>query len=97
MSELIIALENARDYIDVLLVVFKDNFGNLDLSGVGLKVNSTKSHLSRYELEYLGCLMNIKELRPTIEKLEAIINAYSHTKNLKPVEKLLWDDLLLSQ
>jgi hypothetical protein len=36
MIELMTALEISYDYIDNLLVVFKDSFGNLDLSGVGL-------------------------------------------------------------
>jgi len=83
MSELMFGLEFARAYIDDLLVVSKDSFeSHLEhleevftrLAGAGLKVNATKSHFCQDELEYLGYLINRKGVRPTMKKVEAIMN-----------------------
>jgi Reverse transcriptase (RNA-dependent DNA polymerase) len=80
MSELMFGLEFARAYIDDLLVDSKDSFENhlehLEevlprLASAGLKVNVTKSHFCRDELEYLGYFINRKGVRPTMKKVEA--------------------------
>ena len=44
------------------------------LAEAGLKVNATKSHFCRDQLEYLGYLINRKGVRPTLKKVEAITN-----------------------
>jgi Reverse transcriptase (RNA-dependent DNA polymerase) len=71
MSELMEGLEFARSYIDDFLVVSKDNFEtHLDhlekvfirLAEAGLKINASKSSFCCNELEYLGYLINRKEL-----------------------------------
>ena len=76
MSELMLGLEFSRAYIDDLLVVSKDSFENhlehleevfTQLASAGLKVNATKIHFCRDELEYLGYLINRKGIRPTME------------------------------
>ena len=83
MSELMFGLEFARAYLDDLLIVSKDDFENhlkyleevfTRLASAGLKVNATKSHFCCDELEYLGYLINRKGVRPTIKKVEAIMN-----------------------
>ena len=67
MSELMQGLEFARAYIDDLLVVSKGNFTThlehletvfTRLAEAGLKINATKSHFCKDELEYLGYLIN---------------------------------------
>ena len=88
MSELMAGLEFCRAYIDDLLVVSKGNFEqHLDhleqsltrLSEAGLKVNATKSHFCKTELEYLGYLINKEGVRPTMKKVEAIKNIATPT------------------
>jgi len=83
MSELMVGLEFARAYIDDLLVVSKGDFAThlehleqvfTRLAEAGLKVNATKSHFCRDQLEYLGYLINRKGVRPTLKKVEAITN-----------------------
>jgi Reverse transcriptase (RNA-dependent DNA polymerase) len=86
MSELMFGLEFARAYIDNLLVLSKDSFENhlehleevfTRLASAGLKVNVTKSHFCRDELQYLGYLINRKGVRPTMKKVEAIMKIAS--------------------
>ena len=83
MSDLMAGLEFARAYLDDLLVVSKGDFDtHLDhleqvfthLAEAGLKVNVTKSHFCKYELEYLGYLINREGVRPSMKKVEAIRN-----------------------
>jgi hypothetical protein len=83
MSKLVFGLEFFKAYIDDLLLVTKDSFGKHDenleyvftqLSSAGIKANTTKSHFFCNKLEYLGYLMNRKGLRPTMKKVEAVMN-----------------------
>ena len=83
MSDLMTGLEFARADLDDLLVVSKGDFDtHLDhleqvftrLAEAGLKVNVTKSHFCKYELEYLGYLINREGVRPSMKKVEAIRN-----------------------
>jgi hypothetical protein len=94
MSELMFGLEFARAYLDDLLLVSKDSFENhfihleevfTRLACAGLKVNASKSHFCSDKLEYLGYLINRKGVRPTMEKVEAImkIDAPTTRKHLR--------------
>ena len=83
MSELMAGLEFVRAYLDDLLIVSKGTFEeHLDhieqvltrLLEAGLKVNATKSHFCRDELEYLGYIINREGVRPSMKKVEAIRN-----------------------
>ena len=49
------------------------------LSEAGLKINATKSHFCKDELEYLGYLINREGVRPTMKKVEAIKNIATPT------------------
>ena len=83
MSDLMAGLEFVRAYLDDLLVVskgsFEDHLNHIEqvcnrLAEAGLKVNVSKSHFCKHELEYLGYLINREGVRPTMKKVEAIRN-----------------------
>ena len=79
MSELVSGLEFARAYIDDLLIITNDNFQKhlehleqvlIKLTEAGLKVNITKSDLTKAELKYLGFWITRKEFNPSVRKLK---------------------------
>ena len=83
MSDLMAGLDFVRAYLDDLLVVskgtFEDHLNHIEqvctrLAEAGLKVNVSKSHFCKHELEYLGYLINREGVRPTMKKVEAIRN-----------------------
>mgnify|MGYP006175924273 CR=1 FL=1 len=76
-------LEFARAYIDDLLIVSHKNFethvDHLEqvftrLAEAGLKINAVKSHFCQNQLEYLGYLIDRQGVRPTIKKVQAILD-----------------------
>ena len=82
MSELMAGLEFARAYIDDLLVVsngsYEKHLDHLEqvltrLAEAGLKINAEKSKFCATELEYLGYLITRQGVRPTLKKVEAIL------------------------
>ena len=82
MGDRMEGLEFARACIDDLLVVSKgtlqDHLDQLKqvqqrLNEAGLKVNVSKSHLCKTEMEYLSYLINRQGVRPNLKKLEAMI------------------------
>ena len=71
MSELMMALENLKTYLDNLLIITKSNLiDHLDklkkvltkLRSAGLKINANKSTFCSFETEYLGYTLTKKVL-----------------------------------
>ena len=83
MSELMQGLEFARAYLDDLLIISTEvGFdGHLDklelvlnrLSEAGLKINAVKSFFARTNLEYLGYNISREGIRPSQNKVQAIL------------------------
>ena len=82
INDLVEDLEFAMAYIDDLLIItkgtFQDHLDHLEqvltrLLEAGLKVNGTKSKFCDIELEYLGYLINRQGVRPTTQKVKAIL------------------------
>ena len=81
MSELMNGLEFVRAYIDDLLTLTCDRFGDhlekledvfKRLQNAGLKVNANKSFFAKGELEYLGYWVTREGIQPVAKKVEAI-------------------------
>ena len=83
MSELMEELDYVRTYLDDLLVIgnttFDDHLDQLrtvlrQLSRAGLKVNAEKSSFCAPEIEYLGYMLTADGIRPTEQKVKAILD-----------------------
>ena len=92
MGDLFADLENARAYIDNLLVLTKGNWeehlAKLDkvltrLFRAGLKVNIKKSFLGKHKLEYLGYWISQDGVQPLKKKVEAILKITEPTTKKK--------------
>ena len=77
MSELVSGLEFARAYIDDLLIITNNDFQKhlehleqvlIKLTEAGLKVNITKSDLTKSELKYLGFWISREGIKPLRKK-----------------------------
>jgi hypothetical protein len=84
-------LDFVRTYIDGLLVITQESFGDhlekLDLvlqqlEDAGLKVNGNKSSCARTELEYLGYWITCNGIKPLSDKVKAIMQI-AEPKNRK--------------
>ena len=83
MSELMSGLEFARAYLDDLLILSTEpgldkHLEKLEqvltrLQAAGLKINAVKSFFARTNLEYLGYNISREGLRPSLKKVEAIL------------------------
>ena len=83
MSELMSGLEFARAYLDDLLILstepgLDNHLEKLEqvltrLQAAGLKINAVKSFFARTNLEYLGYNISREGLRPSLKKVEAIL------------------------
>ena len=97
MSELMVALEFVRAYIDDLLCITK---GSLDdhlsklrkvlirLRCTGLKVNAAKCSFCATETEYLGYVLTREGIKPQPKKVEAIL-ALTPPQNVKQLRRFL--------
>ena len=97
MSELMVALEFIRAYIDDLLCITK---GSLDdhlsklrkvlirLRRAGLKVNAAKCSFCATETEYLGYVLTREGIKPQPKKVEAIL-ALTPPQNVKQLRRFL--------
>ena len=97
MSELMVALEFVRVYIDDLLCITK---GSLDdhlsklrkvlirLRRAGLKVNAAKCSFCATETEYLGYVLTREGIKPQPKKVEAIL-ALTPPQNVKQLRRFL--------
>ncbi len=83
MSELMIGLEFAKTYLDDLLVLSKDSFGehlnhltkvHTKLQEAGLKINAVKSFSCREEVKYLSYWITTDGIRPVNKEIKAIKN-----------------------
>ena len=89
MSELMQGLEFARAYLDDLLIIstetgFDKHLDKLEqvldrLSEAGLKINAVKSFFARTNLEYLGYNISREGIRPSQNKVQAILQLKSPT------------------
>jgi transposase InsO family protein len=83
MSELMQGLDFARAYLDDLLIIstetgFDKHLDKLEqvlnrLSEAGLKINAVKSFFARTNLEYLGYNISREGIRPSNNKVQAIL------------------------
>ncbi len=82
MSELMVALEYARTYLDDLLCITRANLDNhlqklrqvlTRLRDTGLKVNAQKSKFCATESEYLGYVLTTDGIKPQQKKVQAIL------------------------
>ena len=82
MSELMVALEFVRTYLDDLLCITKASLDkHLDhlrlvltrLREVGLKVNAPKSKFCAEDTEYLGYILTRTGIKPQPKKVQAIL------------------------
>ncbi len=97
MSELMVALEFVRAYLDDLLCITK---GNLDehlskqrqvlirLRHAGLKVNAAKCSFCATEPECLGYVLTREGIRPQTKKEEALL-ALMLPQNVKQLHRIL--------
>jgi hypothetical protein len=97
MSELMVALEFVRTYLDDLLCITKasldDNLNHLRLvltrlREVGLKINAPKSKFCAEETEYLGYTLTRTGIKPQPKKVQAIL-AITATKQVKDLRSFL--------
>ena len=97
MSELMIALEYVRTYLDDLLIITKASLSDhLDklkkvltrLREAGLKVNADKSKFCAHETEYLGYILTRDGIQPQTKKIEAIL-AIDPPTNVKELRRFL--------
>ena len=95
MSELMIGLEFARAYLDILLIISKTDFNehleHLEValnrvSKAGLKINASKCLFCKAELKYLGYWITRNCVKPVTKKVEAIHKLTPPTKK-KDVRK----------
>src|SRR4051794_4636371 len=82
MNKLMMGLEFARDYLDDLLLITKEDLDEhlnqleqvlTRLSEAGLKINASKSSFCQTELEYLGYWVTRHGICPVTKKVEAIL------------------------
>ena len=97
MSELMVALEFVRAYLDDLLVItrasLEDHLEKLRkvltrLRDAGLKVNADKSKFCAHETEYLGYVLTRNGIKPQTNKVQAIL-AITPPKNVKELRSFL--------
>jgi hypothetical protein len=97
MSELMLALEFIRTYLDDLLSITKasldDHLDHLRLvltrfQEAGLKVNASKSKFSAIEMEYLGYILTRTGIKLQPKKVQAILTI-TPPKQLKDLRSLL--------
>ena len=82
MSEIMVALEYIRTYLDDLLCITRVNLDEClqklrqvltRLQDAGLKVNAQKSKFSAIETEYLGYVLTTDGIKPQQKKVHAIL------------------------
>jgi hypothetical protein len=97
MSELMVALEFVRAYIDDLLCITKasleDHLDKLKmvltrLRDAGLRINARKSFFCAIETEYLGYILTRTGIKPQPKKVQAIL-AITPPKQVKDLRKFL--------
>ena len=97
MSELMVAFEFMRTYLDDLLCMTKASLDNhLDhlrlvltrLREVGLKVNAPKSKFCAEETEYLGYILTRTGIKPQRKKVQAIL-AISMPKSVRDLRSFM--------
>ena len=94
MFKLFSDLEYVQAYIDDLLVtscsIFEEHLEKvfLQLSEMGLKVNTNKSHFARFKIEYLGYWITQDGIQPLPKKVEALQNI-APPKNKKQLQRFL--------
>ena len=97
MSDLMEGLEYVRTYLDDLLVLgnttFEDHINQLRtvlrrLQKAGLKVNVEKSSFCSHKIEYLGYLLTAEGIRPTEDKVKAILELKEPT-TLRELRRVL--------
>jgi len=97
MSELMIALEYVRTYLDNLLIITKASLSDhLDklkkvltrLREADLKINADKSKFCAHETEYLGYILTRDGIQPQTKKIEAIL-AIDPPTNVKELRRFL--------
>ena len=97
MSELMVALEFIRTYLDDLLCITKasldDHLDHLRLvltrlQEVGLKVNAPKLKLCAEETEYLGYILTRTGIKPQPKKVQAVL-AISTPKSVRDLRSFL--------
>ena len=97
MSELMVALEFIRTYLDDLLCITKASLDDhLDqlrlvltrLQEVGLKVNAPKSKFCAEETEYLGYILTRTGIQPQHKKVQATLTL-STPKSVKDLHSFL--------
>ena len=97
MSELMVALEFVRTYLDDLLCITKasldDHHDHLRLvltrlQEVGLKVNAPKSKFCAEETEYLGYILTRTGIKPQPKKVQAVL-AINMPKSVKDLRSFL--------
>ena len=98
MSELMVALEFIRTYLDDLLCITKasldDHLDHLRLvltrlREAGLKVNAPKSKFCAEEAEYLGYILTRTGIKPQPNKVQAIL-AISMPKSVIMTSVVSW-------
>jgi len=89
MSELMMALEYVKTYLDDLLVICKSNLKYhltklrvvlTKLQEARLKINASKSNFCALETEYLGYKLNRKGIAPQTKKIDSILTLSPPTK-----------------
>ena len=97
MSELMMALEYVKTYLDDLLIISKKNLEDhlkklrvvlTKLQSAGLKINATKSTFRSLETEYLGYALTRQGIAPQTKKIDAIL-ALSPPTKLKELRTFL--------
>ena len=97
MSELMVALEFVRTYLDDLLCITKasldDHLDHLRLvltrlREAGLKINAPKSKFCAEETEYLGYILTRTGIKPQPKKVQAIL-AITPPKQVKDLRSFL--------
>jgi len=97
MSELMVALEFVRTYLDDLLCIPKaslnDHLHHLmlvltRLREASLQINAPKLKFCTIEMEYLGCLLIKTDIKPQPNKVQAIL-AITSPKQVKDLRKFL--------
>ena len=89
MSQLMMALDYVKTYIDDLLVISKSTFLDhlkklrpvlIRLREAGLKINANKSKFCALEIEYLGYQLSREGIAPQMKKIDAILALNPPTK-----------------
>eukprot|EP00804_Cyclotella_cryptica_P000990 CCRYP_012333-RA/>CCRYP_012333-RA protein AED:0.27 eAED:0.27 QI:54/-1/1/1/-1/0/1/120/137 len=93
MSELMVALEFVRTYLDDLLCITRasldDHLDHLRrvltrLRDAGLRVNAPKSKFCAIETEYLGYILTRTGIKPQPNKVQAILQFATKTSQRPP-------------